>query len=76
MNLWEAASEVQAAREKQQTAEAHAAVLRKRSRILRAVLAVTLVIAAAAVLRLTMLAGPTTLDRRPTRVPARPSPCS
>ena len=50
MYVWEAATEVQAARERQQTAEAHAAVLRKSSRILRGVLAVTLVIAAAAVL--------------------------
>jgi hypothetical protein len=38
-------AELQAAREKQETAEAHAAVLRKRSRILRAVLAGTAVIA-------------------------------
>ena len=50
MYVWEAASEVQGAREKQQAAEAHTEVLRKRCRILRVVLAVTLVIAAAAVL--------------------------
>jgi WD40 repeat protein len=43
-------TELRAAREKQHTAEAHAAALRKRSRILRGVLAVTLVIAAVAVL--------------------------
>ena len=43
-------AELRAAREKQETAEAHAAVLRKRSRILRGVLAVTLLIAAVAVL--------------------------
>ena len=42
-------AELQAARDKQQTAEKHAAALHKRSRILRAVLAVTLIIAIAAV---------------------------
>jgi hypothetical protein len=42
-------AELQAAREKQETAERHAAVLRKRSRILRAVLAATAVIAVIAV---------------------------
>jgi WD40 repeat protein len=42
-------ADLQAAREKQQTAEAHAATLRRRSRILRAVLAATAVIAVIAV---------------------------
>jgi WD40 repeat protein len=44
------AAELQAAREKQQVAEAHAATLRRRSHILRAVLAGTVVVALAAIL--------------------------
>ncbi|NMR28105.1 nSTAND1 domain-containing NTPase [Crystallibacter degradans] len=43
-------AELQSAREKQEAAEAHAAVLRKRSKVLRMVLAVTAVIALVAVL--------------------------
>ena len=43
------AAELQAAREKQEVAEAHAATLRRRSRILRAVLAGTVVVALAAI---------------------------
>ena len=73
-------AELQSAREKQETAERHAAALRKRSRILRAVVAATAVVAVIALVLPfigpeRMLVRPPQRARYPHRVRRPPHAC-